>query len=436
MELVERLYNAERYHIDGDSYALKMGGDIEDWALPFDGGACAPWNLLWSERVVQGNWGWLGKGTQGYAVHLNRGIARVFPVRGDQTKYIQISGLSDNECQVNQIDNKNLEIFADQEYTRWSLKMGPDGFKPEIVLKPGWTGDQEWQFKFELNGGLALEGKKIMDGATPVLVLRNPFVIDNNGTIFPAQESLVDGEVTITADLTGAVFPCTVDPTLGPINPNKDAWIYQATPTSGWGQNSLLQLYNGAGGLGRIVMQADISAIPPGSIIDSSILELKSTSSSGAGRQIDFYRLTVDDWEDDGSGTLNAECNWTNYKDGGVGGVAWPGGSGALGDTDNTYLFSANHVASGSWMSATATDMTQDALDNHSGLINIFAKLSSEAAPIVNPIYASLENGVSADRPKWTIGYTEVAAGLMGGGLLNSSVLNGGGFHGYGTFGE
>jgi hypothetical protein len=435
MTLLERYRNAETFDIGNGQVKAIIGGDIEN-CLSFDGGELfVPWNLRWDEGTPVGNWTWLGKGEQGYLVKPSTGTVRVYPVRGDQTKYIQISGLADKACEVNQINDKNLEIYQDKPNTRWSLKMGPLGFKPEIILKPGYTGDGTFQFRFELNGGLELQGAWIMDGETQVLKMHNPFLVDAVGVKRGVSESLDDGVVTLTASLDGLTYPVLIDPTLGPVNPNKDNYIRSGGPLGGHGQLGTMDLNTNAADMARIIIQFDGSSIPPGATVTNSTLEIYYSTlllGTPTGRTTDLLRLIPTNWDDNGlfPGT-NEESNWTNYLASGP--TAWPGGAGALGDTDATDLVSAVVPAVGNWLQFSPINMTQDAIDNRSGIMNCMIKFQTESG-VHAARFDTLESATASLRPKFTVVYFSQDV-LMGGGLFSASVLNGGSFNNFGGFG-
>jgi hypothetical protein len=407
--LIERYANSEVYRVNSTTKKLVMGGDIEN-ALPFDGGGYTPWNLVFAEGTPMGNWTWLGKGTIGYLIKPSISTVRMYPVRGDPTKFIEIAPLAAQPSIVNQISAKSLELYVDQPNTRWSLSMTPQGFKPNILLKPGYSGDGTFQFRFELNGGLTLDGTWIMDGSTRLLKMHNPFLVDAEGINRAVDESLVDGVVTLTADLNGLTFPVLVDPTLGPVNPDMDALLYQGTPTSGWGQANNLQFFDSTNLHIRNIVQHDASAIPPTATVTSATWEAYQLTVGGAGDSTDILELNVYDWEDAGNNTANAEANWNNYKDPNV---AWPGGAGALGDTDATYKASANIVGQLQWTVFTITDLVQDQVTNHGGLVNFMWKYTTEANTAANPGFASLEYVTASLRPKLTVVYTEAAADIL-----------------------
>lgn len=402
-ELLERFENAELYKISGKKRQLVIGGDIEN-ALPFDEttNVYKPWNLVFAEGTPVGNWTWLGKGTIGYLIKPSTSTVRMYPVRGDQTKYIEIAPIATQPSIVNQISAKSLELYVDQPNTRWSLSMTPQGFKPNILLKSGYTGDGTFQFRFELNGGLTLNGAKIMDGATQVLKMHNPFLVDAEGINRAVDEELVDGVVTLTADLTGLTLPILVDPTLGPINPSKDTYLRKNSPLDGHGQGVTLIMRGIAADVRRMLLQFDISAIPAGSTITTSSLDLYLSNIFGSGTPTyTAYRVTRTDWEDAGNGTANAEANWDNFKDPNV---AWTAGGGDFSATETGGPYTFVAVAS-VFYSHDVASLCQDALDNRSGILSTLFKWDNEATGTQFSIYDSLESATAAQRPKLTVEY-------------------------------
>ena len=112
-EIIERGVDYDLYKIDSKTRQLVVGGDIDN-ALPFDDedNIYVPWNLVFAEGTPVGNWTWLGKGTVGYLIKPSLSIVRMYPVRGDQTKYIEISPLSAQPSIVNQVSPKSLELYV------------------------------------------------------------------------------------------------------------------------------------------------------------------------------------------------------------------------------------------------------------------------------------------------------------------------------------
>jgi hypothetical protein len=418
MELIGRGPTFDHFHLGGDRYRLEVESAIK-YALPFDGGDYEPWKLLWSERAVVSSWNWLGKGTQGFLVKPSTGTARVYPVRGDQTKYIQVSGIADQACSVNQTDDRNIEMFVDRAATRWSLKMGPSGLKPEILLKPGWLGTPEWQFRFELYGGLKLEGSWIMDGAERVLKLHDAFVVDAKGNPRAASETIRDGVATITADLSGLTYPIIVDPTLGPDDPSADTRLVSAAPTTNYATSNLaLNAWNINNT--RTLFRFDLSSIPAGSTVDSTDLQITVYSKSLAGDRAARFHPVTSTW-------LEAQATWNNR----LTGTAWTsaGGDFNAGVVDNVTVTNSLGVKN-----YVIDNTIQDCIDNSRDDF-IFKFTDETDASNRNILFRQSEYG--SDEPKLTVNYTAPAGEdvLLGGGLISDNVINGGGFNNFGGFG-
>jgi hypothetical protein len=404
--LIKRVANGNIYSTGENTRKAVFGGDNEN-ALPFDGGDYAPWDLVYENGVTVGNWKWLGKGTQGYLVKPSTSTVRVYPVRGDQTKYIEIAPIAAQPSIVNQVSAKHLELYVDKEFSRWSLSMTPQGFKPNILLKPGYSGDGTFQFRFELNN-LTLLGSKIMDGPVQVLKLHNPFLVDAEGINRAVDESLVDGVITLTADLSGLTYPILVDPTLGPDNPEKDTGLYKAAPTTGYGQAISIPLFAYPGGatVARFVMQFDLTAIPAGSTIDSSTLTLYARASLIAPVVYTLHRCTRTDWDDNGNATLNASANWTNYLDD-TPDTPWTN----LGGDYSTPSDGSFTISALGDKTHDITTLTQDAVTNRGRILSILGKCDNENPGSAQQIsISSLENVTAGERPRLTVEYTEPVA--------------------------
>jgi hypothetical protein len=400
--LLKRYENSEVYRVNKHTKKLVVGGDIEN-VLPFDGSSNAyvPSSLVYSEGEDIAGGKFLGKGGRGYFIKLDQGFVRTYPVRGDKTKYVEIGSTTPIVLSVNQINNKTLEVYKDKAKTRWSLFMTPKGFKPYITLKPGYSGGNTFELTFKLNN-LTRSGASILDGGTKVLRLHNAFLTDANGINRAVSESFNGDVVTLTADLT---YPVVIDPTLGSTtNPTKDTYLENAPATTGYGQEATIK-FNGyaPNTLARPLLLWDISVIPIGSIIISSDMELNVFAAVGGavGKTYSIYRCTRTDWEDAGTATIDAEANWNNYKDPNV---AWttPGGDFTITNaaTGLTYPGGAG------FLSQSIIELTQDAVDNHSGNLSLLQFYDDETSTANSSVsYRSLEYGVAAERPKLTIVY-------------------------------
>jgi hypothetical protein len=416
--VVHRTKDSNTYRIAPNTYRTEVGGDVSN-SYPFDSdGPMRPQTYNWSDvqhlggniyRLDKGEWGYtvnVGSTTQG---GLAGGEIRVHPVRKRWDVYYSIAPSVPTALSHRQVSDKTLELYVDTVQVRYSFFIGDRGFKINNRLKTSYTGGDEWTYTYNVDlEGLTRSGRQVLHNGVAVGNLPNPFMMDAEGTTAPVQETLSAGTATLTATgISSLVLPIDIDPTLGPLGTDKDTRLRFGAPTSGHGQETITGLNAHTVDVTRTLSQWDISAIPPGATIDSSDLELYAEFIIGSpgGRRMDMYRMTLTDWEDDGTVTVGAEANWNDYKDGGVGGVAWTGGAGALGDTDATDLVSATCPSTtGAFVKWTPVDMTQDALDNRSGILSVFIKFEAELAGSGQAIlFSSLESVTAAQRPKLTV---------------------------------
>jgi hypothetical protein len=425
MTIFKRLPYADIYTRGDYKRTMVIGGDVSN-VLPFDddGAGYVPehYKLSEAENISPGVWK-LKTGRYGYIADLNNSIIRIYPVRRNWKKYVEIHRLIPQQMEYRQINDKVLELYVNTPTFQWSFLITDRGFKTLIKLKNGYNDGNVLKMGFKLNG-LTRQGAHIMDGEKEVLHLKKPFLYDSSTTpiVRDVDESISDDRAELSFDLSGLSYPVFVDPTLGPINPSMDTFMSENSPTAGFGQLNTINIKGDSGLVNRILIQFDGSAIPVGSSVTSATMSLFAyfVQAAALGKQVDCYRLTVYDWEDAGTGTANAEANWNNYKDPNV---AWPGGAGAGSDTDATDLVSANVPAVGNFIDFTPTDMMQDAVDNRSGLLNVFLRYNTEGAGSTESAYRSLEHGTAAQRPKLTVEYEEPVGGFMEGGFAASGII-------------
>lgn len=444
MTLFNRIRHADIYHRGGDAFTLVTGGGIsnrQDWNGENE--LWTPERFTFADIVNEGgNIRSISTGHWKYAFNKGKtsqgGFApnefRVYPLRGRHDVYYSIAPQTAVDLEYEEIPaRKAIKIYKDTPDVQWAFYVGIDGWKLANFVRPTYSSDSMVQrFNVSTQGLDKVERFLLYQGMV-VAKLPNPVFIETaTGDTHEISESLNAGELILSIDglqgmnlSQGGIF----DPTLGPINPNMDTLIYQATPTSGFGQEIYLNLLNRDGNRAqRTLIQFDASAIPAGSTITSSTYEQYQSGGSGPDKEIYCDRLTVYDWED--ASGANNEANWTNYKASGP--TAWPGGAGAGGDTDSTNRATATVGAStnGTWVSLALAGMTQDAIDNRSGLLNMFIRFTTEnVATFSSTSCRSLEYTTAADRPKLTVVYElgGQKGGLMGGGFWGQKTLMGGG---------
>jgi hypothetical protein len=435
--LIERLPRANNYHIGGNQYALEIEGGISN-TEPFEGGSVlVPESYNWAEvRHMGGNIYRLFKGKFGYTVNIGAtaqgglagGEVRIHPSReGGWDVWYSVAPQSPVALSVRQVSDKAIEIYKDTATVRYSFLIGDFGYKINNRLKVGYTSDTfTHTYNVGLNG-LIRQGRKLYYQGKVVARLPNPFMYDSAGRTEPVTESLNAGELTLSASgIQGMTLPVNIDPTLGPVNPSKDANILEELPNNGFGQNIVTSFRNEVNKARRGVVQFDASAIPAGSTIDSVTAEWKHISTdagSPVGLTMYMERLTDYDWEDDGINTPSAECNWNYRKDPNIG---WTGGAG--GGVDATWQSTTTVPALNSWMQFTDADaiaIMQDALDNRSGLFNVRTKFATEtdiSGSSDSFSVGDLENATAANRPKLTVVYTISGAVFNRSRIVNMGV--------------
>jgi hypothetical protein len=432
VKLLKRFEKAELYGLGGRKHRLVVGGDISN-CLNFDNISKIylreKYKLSDAERISDGVYR-LRTGKYGYEVNLNTSSIKIFPVRGNWSKYIEIFRLVPQPMDYNQINDVLLELYVNTDQFRWGFLITDLGFKLHVKLKEGYSGSGVLKVGFRTNG-LARIGRKIYDGDDFVIAMKPAFLTDSSEVpiLRAVSEDVSNSVATLECDLNGLTFPVIIDPTFGPSNPSKDANILEDIPLSGFGQNTESSIRNETSKARRNVTQFDASAIPAGSTIDSVTAEwmvLRHDAGSPTGLSVDITRLKQYTWNDDGVATPNSECNWVNYLTSGP--TAWPVGSGAadvdvaLGVSTTTVPAPTNFMQ---FTDANAIAIMQDALDNQSGLFNVRLNFQTEgvAGGSSSTIaIGDLENGTAGNRPQLTVDYTSAEV-LMGGGFGDDDIL-------------
>jgi hypothetical protein len=417
-ELIGRGVNYDLYKVDDQTRRIEIDGPISN-AEPFDhDGPMVPQTYDWSDvqhlggniyRLNKGQWGYtanIGDTTQG---GLAGGEVRVHPVRKRWDVYYSVAPLNPVALSHRQVSDKLLELYVDTAQVRYSFFIGDRGFKINNLLKANYTGGDTFAYTYDVAmQGLTRQGRTVLFNGIAVGNLPDPYMTDGNGETYPVQETLSGGQATLTATgINSLVLPVTIDPSFGPANPSQDAHLVSWNPNAGFGQSPNLNLLESLTRTIRQVSQVDVSSVS--GTVTAATYEIKTKSVSAGdpvGRAIEIARLNTLGWEDDGTTTVGAECNWNNYKDPAV---AWPVGAGAA-DVDETYLVNTTIASIGSWTTFSIVDLVQDAVDNHSGLLNTRVKYEQEGVTSGtngdSVVFDSLESATAADRPKYTITYT------------------------------
>lgn len=342
---------------------------------------------------------------------LNRGAARVHPVRGYPDKYLEIADpVPPTSFEVNQITPECVEYWIDYEGARRSIIAHDAGIKVQIKTGPGYTGDGVFRFRFRLNG-LTMQGRNIMDGNTVVMTLGNPWLRDSSPVpvVRPVGEVYTADEVIITADLTGLVGDVYIDPGFGPVVSTADALIYNEAPDTPWTGDIYTYVGPFTGSLlRRSLFRFDASAIPAGQSITSSTFIPKASSyfGSGGNRLWKLWALATPDWN-----WIESQVTWNSYSTGN----GWTGGAGALGAivsaTQSTFITPAS-IVPGDPFNIDVTPITSYGYSSNGGQIDVFVKddLEGAAANMVQ-LFTRIDP-IAARRPVLNATYS--AAGASG----------------------
>ncbi len=161
----------------------------------------------------------------------------------------------------------------------------------------------------------------------------------------------------------------------------------------------LLLADGGSSNKESIVISFDVSVVPAGSTIDTATLRISNISGPTGDHDYRCARLTQP-W-------VEAEVTWNSYEFGNV----WPGGAGAASDVDLTDAETGT-VLNDEDLEFTITPLTQDALDDRSGFLDMLINTTDISA--AGGSYHSSSSGARSLRPRLTIEYT--AAPPDGGG--------------------
>jgi hypothetical protein len=417
MTLKERLKESDIYDLGNGQNRLISGGDISN-TLPFDSesGLYVPESYFINDAVNAGSGWWKYiKGRFGYAVNIQQGIIRVYPVRGYWDRFVEISAITPTQLDYRNIGDKTLELYKDTANVRWSFFIGDRGFKTVIKVKDGYSGNGQFKLGFRLEG-LTREECRIYNNQDFVGRLPKSFGWDSSTDAepFDVDESIVDDEVILEADLSGKIFPVFIDPQLVVDPIDADGLGTSNAPTT-VGVASYVRIGRSASFRTRSAFKSDISSIPANSTIDSVTQQVYyyawlQADPNGQGYQPFLYRIIPDI-------TPGVGMSWNNYDAGSAWNTAMMAGTNTDYSTTNPSQTTAAITAFGwyYWTDANIIAQVKDALDNRSGILR--QGFTREALPtgesaFVSQIrfYAKAEVVQTTLRPKLTIDYTEPSA--------------------------
>ncbi|GAJ21220.1 unnamed protein product, partial [marine sediment metagenome] len=203
--------------------------------------------------------------------------------------------------------------------------------------------------------GITRQGNTLFHNGKQVVILARPHAVDAEGTERDVDISFSGGEVTLSLDTSGLVFPIDVDPTELVVQPPaKDTDLQEIAPDGNHGYLIELWLNNGANAAQRPILEFDISELPGGATIISASLELyyySYTLFDPDGLTIWAYKLTRTDW-------VELQATWNSYKTG----SAWTAAGGDYVTSDpagGSTTFPADY----GWMTWNVLAIAQDAYD-------------------------------------------------------------------------
>jgi hypothetical protein len=417
VNLIEHVENGAHYDLGNGNRRFVFDGTINRYDKVSK--LWTPQRLVMSEAVDIAGGKALLTGRFGYWIDLN-GTVRVYPDPDDATKYLEVGSINPVPLSVRQVNDKYIELFYEQPngLVRWSFIISDRGFKTNIRVREGYTGNGQLNLRFELVG-LQRQGHRVYDGDVIVGKMPDSFATDGNGEIHPVSESVVDGVVTLGVNIQNPVWPIDIDPTFGPIEGGKDTYLFSNAPNSGFGQSEFLTFAKLVNDTRRCLEYYDISAIPVGATVTSAdLVKYQWFNNMGAGEAVTVYRVTRTDWEDAGNNTPNARANWNSYS---ISGGAW---TTAGGDYDAT-VSDAYTTEAGTSITTTfnVINNAQDAGDNRSGAMHILTRLDDEATNVGAVGHYSLERATASQRPKLTIDYAVAGATFNRSRIVNMGAI-------------
>lgn len=186
---------------------------------------------------------------------------------------------------------------------------------------------------------------------------------------------------------------------------SKDNHIYKGAPDDKYGSWQWLTVLNAAIYCQRVILEFDISDLPEGASIVSAKLKLYYYhfeplygGATAEGRTYWAYKQTHTDW-------VESESSWNEYKSG----SNW---TAAGGDWVTSDPSGGSAVVPGSygWMEWDIKAIVEDAIANHSSIVELLVKDASDleaGSPWENAYFRSRNyNADPSLRPKIEIEYT------------------------------
>lgn len=263
---------------------------------------------------------------------------------------------------------------------------------------------------------------------------------DANGAELPCSGSYANGYVEFSADVTGTVFPVTIDPDFSTTSTAGDV-VFNSGSDANRNYGTLITL---AGLLGCFIMRFDCSSIDGSALATAATLTFTKTStqSSAGSNNLTFYGITSanGDWIEGvtANPARSGEPCWNAKQADGSGGVtvAWAGSAGlatagtdyvdtALTDTIDINRNAAQYSTHTATFNASGLTLIKSWFGTNDSNYGIKSTCASTSA------VASSENATESYRPVLTVTYTAAASGALRRTNMNAQMSNlTGGMHG------
>jgi len=123
-----------------------------------------------------------------------------------------------------------------------------------------------------------------------------------------------------------------------------------------------------------------------------------------SGQKALVYKLRRNDWAEGDKNGAAGFSNWNYYKDGSAWGTAGAGNT--TSDIDTSLNAEATYGDDYGWINWDIKDIVEDAIENVSGIVNLFVKWQTESASYYAYHYPREYSTDTTKRPKLVIEYT------------------------------
>lgn len=268
---------------------------------------------------------------------------------------------------------------------------------------------ESFRFSYETSEDLSQVGGEFFDATGKRLfTLQNPYATDTTGEFLRVEMSIGRNVIELkpnAEDFAKAKYPIVIDPTttITGTTDLADNFLYEPSPTTNYGTNTVVQLGNNATNqTRRALVWANESSVPAGSITAASIFlyRYQATASENAGTMEAFRVLAANNWGEETSdwNTTNGSASWagvagcalsgTDYAaDGSPPGGAYP--SNTSGGDNGWHEFSLEPSWFSGWRDSTFTNRGfVMAASDEAQAKNLYQASSTEGT---YPLYLSLD---------------------------------------------